>query len=60
MGSVHVALVNTSTTATISDLARDALRAALEGMRRGWENGSRDSALPGPAARPGLPGASAE
>jgi hypothetical protein len=61
MGSVNVALVNPNATAIgISDLARETLRAALEGMRRGWENGARDSALPSPSARPGLPGASAD
>lgn len=59
MGSVNVKLANQSATA-ISDLARETLRAALEGIRRGFENGGRDSALPGPSARPGLPGASAE
>jgi hypothetical protein len=55
MGSVNVRLVNT-TTAAISDLARDALRAALEGVRRGFENGSYGAPLPAPNARPGLPG----
>ncbi len=59
MGSVNVMLVNPNAVA-IADLARETLRTALEGMRRGWENGARDSALPSPSARPGLPGASAD
>ncbi len=59
MGSVNVALVNASATA-IADLARDTLRLALEGMRRGWENGGQGAALPQPSARPGLPGATLE
>lgn len=59
MCSVRVVLVNTSVTA-IADLARDTLRIALEGMRRGWENGGQRANVPGPSARPGLPGASAE
>lgn len=59
MGSVNVRLVN-NTTAAISDLARDALRAALEGVRRGFENGSYSEPLPAPNPRPGLPGYGAE
>lgn len=55
MGSVNVRLVNNTTTA-ISDMARDALRAALEGVRRGFENGSYGAPLPAPNAPPGLPG----
>jgi hypothetical protein len=61
MGSVNVALVNPNTnTTTVAELARDALRAALEGMRRGWENGGQSATLPSPSARSGLPGASAD
>jgi hypothetical protein len=52
MGEVRVALVNT-TNAAIADMARDAVRAALDGMRRGWENGGP---LDAPLPRPGLPG----
>jgi Cell wall-active antibiotics response LiaF, C-terminal len=52
MGEVRVALVNT-TNAAIADMARDAVRAALDGMRRGWENGG---SLDAPLPRPGLPG----
>ncbi len=59
MGSVNIALVNASA-AAIADLARDTLRIALEGMRRGWENGDEGAALPQPSARPGLPGATLE
>ncbi|HZC04948.1 MAG TPA: LiaF domain-containing protein [Ktedonobacterales bacterium] len=54
MGAVNVALVNPAA-AAIADLARDTLRIALEGMRRGWENGSQGSEsahLPGPLAPP--------
>ncbi|HET9112074.1 MAG TPA: LiaF domain-containing protein [Ktedonobacterales bacterium] len=59
MGAVNIALVN-PTAAAIADLARDTLRIALEGMRRGWENGAPGSDLPVASPRPGLPGASAE
>ncbi len=60
MGSVNIALANPNV-ATIADLARDALRAALEGVRRGLESGgATDATRPRPSARPGLPGASAE
>jgi hypothetical protein len=52
MGEVRVAVVNT-TNAAIADMARDAVRAALDGMRRGWENGGT---LDAPLPRPGLPG----
>ena len=52
MGEVRVAVVNT-TNAAIADMARDAVRAALDVMRRGWENGGT---LDAPLPRPGLPG----
>jgi len=55
MGTVQVRLVN-NTNAAIADMARDAVRAALEGMRRGFENGAYNAPLPSPGARPGLPG----
>ena len=55
MGSVSVRVAN-NTNATIADLARDTVRAALEGMRRGFENGAYNAPLPSPGARPGLPG----
>jgi hypothetical protein len=52
MGEVRVAVVNASS-AAIADMARDAVRAALDGMRRGWENGG---SLDAPLPRSSLPG----
>lgn len=62
MGSVNIALVNpTSTTVTISELARETVRAALESARRGWESGGQGAAsLRRPDGQPGLPGGRAE
>lgn len=62
MGAVNIAKVsaNAATVVDIADIARDTLRAALEGMRRGWENGGQGESLPSPSTRPGLPGASAD
>lgn len=59
MGSVNIALVNPNTGA-IADLARDALRAALEGVRRGWENGAQNARLSQASEQSRLPGATAE
>lgn len=59
MGSVVVKLAN-NTSATIADLARDTVRAALESMRRGFENGAYSAPLPAPNARPGLPGSNTD
>ncbi|HEX8994994.1 MAG TPA: LiaF domain-containing protein [Ktedonobacterales bacterium] len=59
MGSVNIALMNASA-AAIADLARDMLRSALEGMRRGWENGGQGTTLPSPNTQSPMPRASIE
>lgn len=59
MSEVNVALVGPNT-ATIADLARDTLRLALEGVRRGLEAGATHAALPRADAQPHLPSAPAE
>lgn len=59
MASAHIVVVNANA-ATIADLARDALRLALEGVRRGLEAGASPATLPRASAQPGLPSAPAE
>jgi hypothetical protein len=56
MAEVKVAVVNANAI-PVADLAQEAMRAALEGIRRGFMNGIQTPAtLPPSNARPGLPG----
>ncbi|MGH2504002.1 MAG: hypothetical protein ACRDID_15950, partial [Ktedonobacterales bacterium] len=59
MASVHVELAS-AVGASISDLARDTLRLALENMKRGLETPSAPPGLPRASAQPGLPSAPTE
>lgn len=55
MSSVRIVLVNESAIPDIADFARETLRGALEGLRRGWEQSARDAQIPAPTPQPGLP-----
>ncbi len=54
MSEVNVTLMDPNAV-TISELARDTIRAALEGVRRGLEAGAEPAALPRPSAQPSQP-----
>lgn len=55
MGSVRIELVGANAIPDIADFARETLRGALEGLRRGWEQSARDAQIPAPTNQPGLP-----